>query len=188
MDGIVESALPEPARSELVWAEPQFLRPRSTRAMAEAAIRTLIAYIGEDLQREGGLDTPKRVVDAYNDIYQGYCGCPADALDGTFCETVDYEDFVLAQDIQFNSHCEHHMMPFFGRAHIAYVPNGGMFGLSKLARLVKIYALRLQSQENLTSQVATAIDEALRPRGVAQSAREFWRVGLEPICCYIFGP
>ncbi len=110
---------------------------------------------------------PKRVIDAYEEIYQGYRECPAEVLDRTFSETAGYEDFVLVKDIGFNSHCEHHMMPFFGKAHVAYMPTDRVVGLSKLARLVDVYAKRLQTQEHMTSQVATAIEEVLRPRGVA---------------------
>ncbi len=130
-------------------------------------MRTLIAYAGDDAAREGVLDTPKRVVDAYEEIYEGYRECPADVLDRTFSETGGYDDFVLVKDIPFNSHCEHHMMPFYGKAHVAYMPTERVVGLSKLARLVDVYAHRLQTQEHLTSQIATAIEEILKPRGVA---------------------
>ena len=110
---------------------------------------------------------PKRVIDAYEELYQGYRECPVEVLDRTFSETAGYDDFVLVKDIGFNSHCEHHMMPFFGKAHVAYMPTERVVGLSKLARLVDVYARRLQTQEHMTSQVATAIDEILKPRGVA---------------------
>ena len=130
-------------------------------------MRTLIAYAGDDPAREGVLDTPKRVIDAYEEIYQGYRECPVEVLDRTFGETGGYDDFVLVKDIGFNSHCEHHMMPFYGKAHVAYMPVDRVVGLSKLARLVDIYAHRLQTQEHMTSQIATAIDEILKPRGVA---------------------
>ena len=141
--------------------------PRPSREEAEAAVRTLIAYAGDDPAREGLLDTPKRVVGAYEEVYRGYGECPAEVLDRTFSETAGYDDFVLVRDITFNSHCEHHMMPFYGKAHIAYLPVGRVVGLSKLARLVDVYARRLQTQEHLTSQIATAIDEILKPKGVA---------------------
>ena len=107
------------------------------------------------------------MIDAYEELYQGYRECPAEVLDRTFSETAGYDDFVLVKDIGFNSHCEHHMMPFFGKAHVAYLPTDRVVGLSKLARLVDVYARRLQTQEHMTSQVATAIDEILKPRGVA---------------------
>jgi GTP cyclohydrolase IA len=141
--------------------------PRPSREAAEEAVRTLIAYAGDDAAREGVLDTPKRVIDAYEEIYEGYRESPAEALDRTFSETGGYDDFVLVKDIQFNSHCEHHMMPFYGKAHVAYMPTDRVVGLSKLARLVDVYAHRLQTQEHLTSQIATAIEEVLKPRGVA---------------------
>jgi GTP cyclohydrolase IA len=141
--------------------------PRPSREAAEEAVRTLIAYAGDDATREGVLDTPKRVIDAYEEIYEGYRESPAEALDRTFSETGGYDDFVLVKDIQFNSHCEHHMMPFYGKAHVAYMPTDRVVGLSKLARLVDVYAHRLQTQEHMTSQIATAIQEVLKPRGVA---------------------
>src|SRR6476469_11152744 len=158
---------PDSQLSEHVRSAPQPSVPRPSREEAEAAVRTLIAFAGDDPAREGVLDTPKRVVDAYEEIFSGYRECPAEVLDKTFSETGGYDDFVLVKDIVFNSHCEHHMMPFFGKAHVAYIPTDRVVGLSKLARLVDVYALRLQTQEHLTSQVATAIEEVLKPRGVA---------------------
>jgi GTP cyclohydrolase I len=158
---------PNQGLSDHVRAAPVPAVPRPSREEAEAAVRTLIAYAGDDPLREGVLETPKRVIDAYEEIYQGYRECPAEVLDRTFSETAGYDDFVLVKDIAFNSHCEHHMMPFFGKAHVAYMPVERVVGLSKLARLVDVYALRLQTQEHMTSQVATAIDEVLKPRGVA---------------------
>ncbi|MGJ4903665.1 GTP cyclohydrolase I FolE [Bradyrhizobium sp. HKCCYLRH2060] len=142
-------------------------RPRPSRAEAEAAVYTLLNYIGEDPTREGLVDTPRRVVEAYDELYQGYHQCPAEVLDRTFGETAGYDDFVLIRDIEFTSQCEHHMMPFYGRAHIAYTPVERVVGLSKLARLTDIFARRLQTQEHLTAQIAAAIDEVLKPRGVA---------------------
>jgi GTP cyclohydrolase I len=158
---------PKQGLSEHVRAAPQRVVPQPSREQAEEAVRTLLAYAGDNPQREGLLDTPGRVVDAFGEIYQGYNECPIEVLDRTFGETAGYDDFVLVKDIGFNSHCEHHMMPFFGKAHVAYRPTDRVVGLSKLARLVDIYAHRLQTQEHLTSQVATAIDEILKPRGVA---------------------
>ena len=158
---------PKQGLSEHVRAAPAPASPRPSREEAEAAVRTLIAYAGDNPAREGVLDTPKRVVDAYGEIYQGYRECPAEVLDRTFSETGGYDDFVLVKDIGFNSHCEHHMMPFYGKAHVAYMPTDRVVGLSKLARLVDVYSKRLQTQEHLTSQVAIAIDEILKPRGVA---------------------
>ena len=166
MDAIVKP-WPKQGLSDHVRAAPQPIENRPTREQAEAAVRTLIAYAGDDPAREGVLETPKRVVDAYGEIYGGYNECPAEVLDRTFSETGGYDDFVLVRDIHFNSHCEHHMMPFMGKAHIAYRPVKRVVGLSKLARLVDVYARRLQTQEHLTSQIATAINEILQPKGVA---------------------
>ncbi|TAK49391.1 MAG: GTP cyclohydrolase I FolE [Xanthobacteraceae bacterium] len=141
--------------------------PRPTRAEAEAAVRTLLGYIGESPDREGLIDTPRRVVEAYDELFRGYNEDPVELLDRTFGETAGYDDFVLIRDIAFNSHCEHHMMPFYGKAHVAYAPVDRVVGLSKLARLVDVFALRLQTQEHLTGQIAAAIEATLRPRGVA---------------------
>src|SRR6476469_8162819 len=157
----------KPALSEHVRAAPEPVVPKPSREEVLAAVRTLIAYAGDNPHREGLLDTPKRVIDAYEELYSGYRECPADVLERTFSEIGKYDDFVLVRDIAFNSHCEHHMMPFMGKAHIAYKPVERVVGLSKLARLVDVYAHRLQTQEHMTSQIATAIDEILKPRGVA---------------------
>lgn len=169
MDAIVKPLHPgtKPQTSEHVTKAPEPVSPRPSRAEAEAAVRTLIAYIGDNPNREGLLDTPKRVVGAYEELYRGYREVPADVLERTFGETGQYDDLVLVRDISFNSACEHHMMPFTGRAHVAYMPTGRVVGLSKLARLVDTYARRLQTQEHMNSQIATAIEEILRPRGVA---------------------
>ena len=156
-----------PSLSEHVRNAPRPVEPRPTREQAEAAVRTLIAYIGDDPDREGLLDTPKRVVGAYEELYRGYRECPAETLERTFSETGQYDDLVLVRDITFNSACEHHMMPFTGKAHVAYMPVDKVVGLSKLARLVDVYARRLQTQEHMNSQIATAIEEILKPRGVA---------------------
>jgi len=142
-------------------------QPRPSRAEAEQAVQTLLGYIGENPAREGLLDTPRRVVEAFDELYQGYHQCPAEVLNRTFGETAGYDDFVLVRDIEFTSQCEHHMMPFYGKAHIAYTPIERVVGLSKLARLTDIFARRLQTQEHLTAQIAAAIDEILKPRGVA---------------------
>jgi len=153
--------------SEHVRGVPEPVENRPTREQAEAAVRALIAYIGDDPTREGLNATPKRVVAALDELYRGYREIPAEALARTFDETEPYDDFVLIRDIGFTSHCEHHMMPFYGKAHVAYRPVKRVVGLSKLARLLDVYARRLQTQEQLTSQVAAAIDEVLKPRGVA---------------------
>ena len=172
MDAIVKpwpkpSPADQPTLSEHVRAAPAAVVPQPTREQALAAVRTLIAYVGDNPDREGLRDTPKRVIDAYEELYSGYRECPVDVLERTFTEIGRYDDFVLVRDIAFNSHCEHHMMPFMGRAHIAYKPTERVVGLSKLARLVDVYARRLQTQERMTSQIATAIEEILQPRGVA---------------------
>jgi GTP cyclohydrolase I len=153
--------------AEFLAAAVRADQSRPTREEAERAVKTLISYIGEDAGREGLLDTPRRVVEAYDELYQGYHQCPAEVLERTFGETAGYDDFVLIRDISFASHCEHHMMPFYGKAHIAYTPVDRVVGLSKLARLVNIFAHRLQTQEHLTAQIAAAINEVLKPRGVA---------------------
>ncbi len=142
-------------------------QPRPSREEAEQAVKTILSYIGEDTAREGLIDTPRRVVEAYDELFQGYHLCPAEVLNRTFGEIAGYDDFVLVRDIEFHSHCEHHMMPFYGKAHIAYTPVERVVGLSKLARLVDIFAHRLQTQEHLTAQIAGAIDSILQPRGVA---------------------
>ncbi|HVY58089.1 MAG TPA: GTP cyclohydrolase I FolE [Xanthobacteraceae bacterium] len=162
MDAIIKKTpLPADIRAD----EPAKTRP--SRQDAEAAVRTLIAYAGDDPAREGLLDTPRRVVSAYDELYGGYRESPVEVLDRTFSEIGTYDNLVLVRDIPFHSHCEHHMMPFYGKAHVAYLPVERVVGLSKLARLIEIYARRLQTQEHLTSQVVTAIDEILKPRGVA---------------------
>jgi GTP cyclohydrolase I len=166
MDAVLKP-FPKAPLSDHVRAVPQPPEPRPSREQAEAAVRTLIAYAGDNPTREGLVETPKRVAEAFEELYRGYRECPADVLDRTFSEIGTYDDFVLVRDIPFNSHCEHHMMPFIGRAHIAYKPVEKVVGLSKLARLVDVYARRLQTQEHLTWQIATAIDEILKPRGVA---------------------
>jgi GTP cyclohydrolase IA len=147
--------------------EPKSREPRPSRAQAEAAVRTLIAYAGDDPAREGLIDTPRRVVAAYDELFGGYHADPADVLDRTFSEIGTYDDLVLVRDIPFYSHCEHHIMPFVGRAHVAYLPVERVVGLSKIARLIDVYARRMQTQEHLNSQIITAIDEVLKPRGVA---------------------
>ena len=147
--------------------EPDVPEGRPSREEAEAAVRTLIRWAGDNPQREGLRDTPKRVAAAYEELYAGYGDNPAAVLDRVFEEVEGYGDMVLVRGIPFHTHCEHHMVPFFGQAHIAYYPSAGVVGLSKLARVVEVFARRLQTQESLTAQIAEAIDEALRPRGVA---------------------
>ncbi len=140
---------------------------RPSRSEAEAAVKTLLKYIGENTAREGLLDTPRRVVEAYDELFRGYHQNGEELLERTFGETAGYDDFVLVRDIGFTSHCEHHVMPFYGKAHIAYAPVDRVVGLSKLARLVDVFASRLQTQEHLTAQIVNAIEKTLKPRGVA---------------------
>ncbi|GIL00308.1 MAG: GTP cyclohydrolase 1 [Alphaproteobacteria bacterium] len=140
---------------------------RPSRAEAEEAVRTLLRWIGEDVEREGLVDTPARVAKAYLEMFSGYDEDPEEALGRTFEEVGGYDDMVLVKDITFHSHCEHHMVPIIGKAHVAYLPDGKVLGLSKIARTVEIFARRLQTQENMTAQIAQAIDAVLRPRGVA---------------------
>jgi GTP cyclohydrolase I len=158
---------PDDPRAEYLAAPVDPNAPRPSRAEAEQAVQTLLAYIGENSSREGLVDTPRRFVEAWDELFQGYHQCPADVLNRTFGETAGYDDFVLIRNIPFTSHCEHHVMPFYGVAHVAYLPVGRVVGLSKLARLVDIFARRLQTQEHLTAQIAGAIEAVLQPRGVA---------------------
>jgi GTP cyclohydrolase IA len=146
---------------------PMMPIPAPTQEEAEAAVRTLLAWAGDDPTREGLLDTPRRVTKAFKEYFAGYEQNAADILDRTFAETSGYEDMVMLRDIQFSSHCEHHMAPFYGRVHVAYLPNGSVVGISKLARVVEMFAKRLQIQEAMTAQIANAIFEHLNARGVA---------------------
>lgn len=140
---------------------------KPSREEAEAAVKTLLAWAGDDTEREGLLDTPRRVVKAYEQYFKGYEEDPIEILGRRFDEVGGYDDIVLLRDINFHSHCEHHMAPFIGKAHVAYIPNKAVVGISKIARVVDIYARRLQIQEKMTMQIADAIEEALQPRGVA---------------------
>jgi GTP cyclohydrolase I len=142
-------------------------RPRPTREEAEAAVRTLILWAGDDPDREGLIDTPARVVRAYEEFFSGYGEDPVELLARSFEETDGYDEMVVLRDIRLESHCEHHMVPIIGRAHIAYLPAGRVVGISKLARVLDAYAKRLQIQEKLTAQVANAINDVLKPKGVA---------------------
>jgi GTP cyclohydrolase I len=161
MDAVVKpiKAPDTPAQSPAV--------SRPSREEAEEAVRTLLRWAGDNPSREGLLETPKRVVKAYGEFFHGYNEDPAAVLDRVFEEVAGYDDMVLVRDIHFSSHCEHHMVPFVGHAHIAYYPSEGVVGLSKIARLVDIYARRLQTQETMTAQIVTALDDALKPRGIA---------------------
>ena len=140
---------------------------RPSRDEAEAAISTLIRWIGENPAREGLKETPRRVVKAFEEYFAGYNVKPEDVLSRAFTEDMGYNDPVLIRNIEVESRCEHHMAPFIGFAHIAYIPNGKILGLSKVARVVDMYARRMQVQERLTSQIANAINEFVKPKGVA---------------------
>jgi len=144
---------------------PQITRP--SREKAQDAVRTLIAYAGDDPEREGLRDTPKRVTSAYDEFFAGYKECPLEVLSRTFDDVGGYDDIVMLRDIELHSHCEHHMVPFIGKAHIAYFPTDRVVGLSKLARVVEVFARRLQTQETMTAQIAETIDRVLKPKGVA---------------------
>lgn len=140
---------------------------KPTQAEAEDAVRTLLRYAGEDPAREGLLDTPKRVIKSYGELFAGYNIEPKEVLSTTFEEVGGYDEMIVLRDIEFTSHCEHHMLPFTGHVHIAYIPTNKVVGLSKLARLVDVYARRLQIQEKMTAEIAKALCDVLKPKGVA---------------------
>ena len=162
MDAIVKKM---PTAAAKLGAGPDVERP--SRAEAEEAVRTLIAWAGDDPSREGLIDTPKRVAKAYDEFFNGYSECPIDVLSRTFEDVGGYDDIVMLRDIDVYSHCEHHMVPFLGRAHIAYLPKDAVVGISKLARVVEIYARRLQTQETMSAQIGDTIQSVLKPHGVA---------------------
>jgi len=141
--------------------------PRPSREEAEAAVRLLLQYAGDDPEREGLRGTPARVVRSYDEFFAGYGEDPVELLARTFEETDGYDEMVVLKDIRFESHCEHHIAPIIGKAHVAYLPGTRVVGISKLARLVEVYAKRLQIQEKMTAQIANTLDEVLRPKGVA---------------------
>src|SRR5579862_2872112 len=147
--------------------KPLSLAARPSRLEAEDAVRLLLRWAGDDPTREGLRDTPQRVARAYEDWFCGYRDDPEEFLLRTFEEVEGYDDMVVLRDIRFESHCEHHLAPIIGRAHVAYLPNKRVVGISKLARLVDVFAKRLQIQEKMTAQIATAIADVLRPKGVA---------------------
>ena len=138
-----------------------------SEAQAQDAVRTLLAWAGEDPAREGLRDTPKRVVDAYRDWFSGYAIEPTDYLRRTFEEVAGYDEMIVLRDIEFESFCEHHMAPIIGRVHIGYIPRNRVVGISKLARLVEVFARRLQIQEKMTAEIAACLDAVLKPHGVA---------------------
>ena len=139
---------------------------KPSKEEAEAAVRTLLRWAGDDPTREGLLDTPRRVVDAYGDWFSGYGEDPRAYLERTFEEVAGYDEMIVLRDIEFESHCEHHMAPIIGKAWVGYIPNGRVVGISKLARVVEIYAKRLQIQEKMTAQIANTIQQVLQPQGV----------------------
>ena len=140
---------------------------KPTRQQAEEAVRTLIRWAGDDPLREGLRDTPTRVTHAYEEFFAGYGQDPAEILQRTFSEVEGYDEMIVMSDIRFESHCEHHMVPIIGKAHVGYLPDKRVVGISKLARLVEVYARRLQVQEKMTVQIADTLQEILQPRGVA---------------------
>ena len=155
------------ARRTLGAVKREAAPKRPSRAEAEAAVRTLLAWTGDNPDREGLRETPRRVTDAFEEYFAGYRQDPAEVLSKTFQEAGGYDDLVMLRDIRVESHCEHHLAPFIGAAHVAYLPKGRILGISKIARVVEIFARRLQTQETLTAQIADAIEAALQPRGVA---------------------
>ena len=139
---------------------------KPSREEAMDAVRTMIAWAGDDPSREGLLETPKRVVKAYEDFFGGYNMDPDEILNKTFEEVAGYDEMIIIKDIRLESHCEHHMVPILGKAHVAYIPNNRVVGISKLARVVDVYGKRLQTQETMTAQIAESINRVLQPKGV----------------------
>lgn len=155
------------ARPEGAPASEVSTARKPSREEAEEAVRTLIRWAGDNPAREGLLDTPARVVRSYEEFFSGYEASPRELLERTFEEVEGYDEIVLLRDIRFESHCEHHMAPIIGKAHVAYLPKNRVVGISKLARVIEVYAKRLQIQEKMTAQVAGTINEVLQPHGVA---------------------
>ncbi|MDC0073032.1 GTP cyclohydrolase I FolE [Gammaproteobacteria bacterium] len=143
------------------------LTPKPTREEAEAAVKILISWAGDNPNREGLIETPKRVVKSYEEFYSGYDQDPEEILSKVFEEIEGYDEIIIVKDIRLESHCEHHMVPILGKAHVAYIPDKRVVGISKLARVVDLYAKRLQTQESMTAQIADTIDRVLKPKGVA---------------------
>ena len=140
---------------------------KPTEKEVHDAVRTLLAWAGDDPSREGLIETPKRVAEAYKEFFAGYETDPEEILEKTFEEVEGYDEMVLVKDIRVESHCEHHMLPIIGKAHVAYIPTNRVVGISKLARIVDVYGKRLQTQETMTAQIANAIQKVLKPKGVA---------------------
>jgi GTP cyclohydrolase I len=156
-----------PGKRSAIGPVPHAAPERPSREEAEAAVRTLLLWAGDDPDREGLKDTPRRVTESFGDFFSGYGADPADVLKRTFEETDGYDELILLRDIRFESHCEHHLAPIIGRVHIGYLPHRRVVGISKLARIVDIYAKRLQIQEKMTAQIANTIASILEPKGVA---------------------
>ena len=153
--------------ADKVAAEASAKKGKPSRAEVEEAVRTILRWVGEDPSRDGLIETPKRVVKAQEEYFAGYAMDPNEILSKTFEEIEGYDEMISLRGIRFESHCEHHMAPIIGRAWVAYIPNGRVVGISKLARVVQVYAKRLQIQEKMTAQIANVIDEVLQPQGVA---------------------
>ena len=164
---MTETGLQEETADDKEAGEVTSLISQPSQEEAEAAVRVLLRWAGDDPDREGLLGTPERVARAYRDFFSGYDVDPVDLLQRTFEEVDGYDELVLMRDIRFESHCEHHMAPIIGRAHVGYLPRSRVVGISKLARVVDAYARRLQIQEKMTVQIARAIDDVLQPKGVA---------------------
>ena len=169
---------------------------KPSREEAEEAVRTLISWAGDDPSREGLVETPKRVVKSYQEFYEGYFQDPDEILSKFFNEIEGYDEIVLVKDIPFQSHCEHHMVPILGIAHVGYLPDQRVVGLSKLARIVDLYAKRLQTQETMTAQIADTIERVLKPRGVAvvidaehqcMSSRGVGKIGTSTVTSRMLG-
>ena len=153
------------AKPAVIAANQNAKRPSAEEA--KEAVRTLIRWAGDNPEREGLIDTPKRVIEAYEEFYSGYAEDPESILAKTFEEVAEYDEIVLLKNMEFESHCEHHMVPIIGRAHIAYIPNKKVVGISKIARLLDVFAKRLQTQELMTKQIADVIENVLQPKAIA---------------------
>ncbi len=154
-------------KTGVIDLEASGISDRPSQAEAEEAVRTLIRWAGDDPTRDGLIGTPERVVRSYNEFFAGYSADPVEMLQRTFSETEGYDEMVVLKDIDFHSHCEHHIVPIIGKAHVGYLPRERVVGISKLARVIETFARRLQIQEKLTAQIANTLEEVLQPKGVA---------------------
>ncbi|CAM2196058.1 GTP cyclohydrolase 1 [Paraburkholderia kururiensis] len=186
-------AKPAPQKTD---AAKSGAEPRPTREEAEAAVRVLLRWAGDDPRREGLVDTPARVVRSFEEFFAGYATDPREILARTFAEVDGYDEMIVLKDIRFESYCEHHMVPIIGRAHVAYLPDRRVVGISKLARLVDAFAKRLQIQEKMTVQIADTLNEVLQPRGVGvileashqcMSTRGVHKAGVEMVTSRMLG-